>query len=383
MPRRPKAKAGAYEKTREPGVYRRNGVYVYRHYDRESKGRVDYTAMSFDQARELKAEIRRAQKLQKSNGRAYTVLQFAGEQGIWWGLPRKKPWKESTAILYRERVSYFIRDFGHRPLTGVTALEANQWAAEHPGRVSTVKVLFSDAKRVGLIQSNPFEGIHLDPGRGRQDIVVLRDNEIENLKHAAQRVHGDFGLKVIAPLIDVAAGLGCRPGELFAIHAADIDLREGEVHIWRQWNTRTRTYGTVKNDQLNRRVVMHPRARKALEGMELPAHGPIWVSIKGGPFKERELRYYWPRVRDEFTKTLPPSHHLQRRASGEIPGGPLDFYELRHKFGTELAKMGASPYEIAQQMGHTDKGKTAMKHYLHLAEEDSVDSIKAKLRRAA
>jgi hypothetical protein len=34
-------------------------------------------------------------------------------------------------------------------------------------------------------------------------------------------------------------------------------------------------------------------------------------------------------------------------------------------------------------MGHTDKGKTAMKHYLHLAEEDSVDSIKAKLRRAA
>jgi len=389
MPRKPKPKPGAYEKTREPGIYRRNGVYVVRVYNPETKKRDDYTAYSFEQAKEIKAEAKQAKRVQKRTGKILTVREFAGEDGTWWTLPRKKPWKPSTRVYYAERVAWFVRDFGDRMLSSITALEANQWAAENPGRVPVVKVMFSDAKRVELIHSNPYEKIQLSPSRGRQDIVVLKDSEIERLKQIAVRFWGDYARDVLCPMIDVAAGLGCRPGELFAIERADIDFRQGEVHIWRQWNGRTREFAPVKNSQLNRRVVMLPRAQKALKGMKFPDPqpgrdvNPIWQTIRGANFKERELRYFWPRIRDEFVSQLPPNHHLQRRAREEVPGGPLDFYELRHHFGTELAKLGATPYEIAQQMGHTDNGKTAMKHYIHLHEDDAVASVKARLKRAA
>ena len=383
MAAKPKPRPGSYEKTREPGIYRRNGVYIVRIYNSETKKRDDYTAFSFEQAKEIKREAQQQKKTRRRSGRVFTVREFAGEDGLLWTLPRKRPWKESTVLYKAERLSWFIRDFGSRTLGSITELEAHQWGAKHPGRVPVVKAAMQDAVRLKLIPENPFAGLQLDPGRGRQDIVVLTDRELDALKNVAIRRFGDFARDVIAPMIDVAAGLGCRPGELFAIEAADIDFREGEVHIWQQHNARTRKYGSVKNDQVNRRVVMLPRARAALESIELPERGPIFRAVRGGPFTRRQQEFYWPRIRDEFTASLPPSHHLQRRAREELAGGPLDWYEMRHKFGTELARMGCSAVEIAQQMGHTDNGKTAMKHYIHVTEEDSVSSIKKRLGAAA
>ena len=46
----------------------------------------------------------------------------------------------------------------------------------------------------------------------------------------------------------------------------------------------------------------------------------------------------------------------------------LDFYELRHCAATMLLERGATPWDVAQQLGHTDGGQLVMEVYGHPSE---------------
>lgn len=378
---RKKAEPGKMVRTSVPGIYRRNNAYVVRVYNPETKGRDDYTALSFEQAKELKADAEKAKRLRRRTGKAaVTVREWMGPDGRWLELfPRAK---ESTMAHHRERVRQYAKDFGDRLLPGCDLLEAREWAGEYPHRVREVRASLNDAKRVGLIHENPFADLERGRPRPKRRITVLTDEEVDRLAATAGRVWGEWGEQVLAPMIQVAAGTGARPGELFAIQASDLDLAEGEVHLWRQFSPRAHGYTTLKSG-LDRRAVMLPRAVTALERMEIPEKGVIWRTVRDKPFTFRALYHHWPAVRAAFCDSLPPGHHLNQRRRGEIPGEELDFYELRHGYGTALARMGATPFEIAQAMGHQDGGKIAMDTYIHLAEADAVSNLKDRIRRAA
>jgi integrase len=61
-----------------------------------------------------------------------------------------------------------------------------------------------------------------------------------------------------------------------------------------------------------------------------------------------------------------PSHHrywLSLRNLAARPG--LDFYELRHAAATMLLERGVTPWDVAQQLGHTDGGQLVMELYGH------------------
>ncbi len=46
----------------------------------------------------------------------------------------------------------------------------------------------------------------------------------------------------------------------------------------------------------------------------------------------------------------------------------LDFYQLRHCAATMLLERGATPWDAAQQLGHTDGGQLVMELYGHPSE---------------
>jgi integrase len=46
----------------------------------------------------------------------------------------------------------------------------------------------------------------------------------------------------------------------------------------------------------------------------------------------------------------------------------LDFYELRHAAATMLLERGVTPWDVAQQLGHTDGGQLVMEVYGHPSE---------------
>ena len=46
----------------------------------------------------------------------------------------------------------------------------------------------------------------------------------------------------------------------------------------------------------------------------------------------------------------------------------LDFYELRHCSATMLLERDATPWDVAQQLGHTDGGQLVVELYGHPSE---------------
>jgi integrase len=99
---------------------------------------------------------------------------------------------------------------------------------------------------------------------------------------------------------------------------------------------------------------------EALARSTAAGHGQaLFVTPTGRGMGGATSHYYWHPVRCAF-------------------GRPdLDFYALRHFYGTHLASLGVSAENIAQAMGHTDGGKLALTTYIHATAQGSRAAIAA------
>lgn len=386
---------GRMERVAE-GIYRRNGVYILPIWN-PSKGRAggkDWHSLppgsTLAQARRLKREL----EAEKANGRrrrgATTVAEWAGryEQGGWvpgrWlqVRPRKA---ESTNIHNDSRIRAFAREFEGRTLESITEEEAAVFAQEHPSSYKEVHSMFNDARAMQFVDRNPFAGLRTPTRLGRKNIVVLTDAELEQLCGHARATHREYG-PLFAAMIQTAAWTGLRPGELFLLsrergeHLNFADLRKGLVHVEWQLDAKTGKVTRPKKESM-RQIVLLPGAEEALRSVEAKPGEPVFVTKLGKRFTLRTLHYYWNPVRAAFVAALPAGHHLRTREEGD-----LDFYELRHFFGTKLANPpngSARPQDIAKMMGHSDGGELAMRLYVHMEADEARDRIRNAWRRAS
>jgi integrase len=307
-------------------------------------------------------------------------------------VPRKA---ESTNMHNDSRVRAFARAFQGRALSSITEEEAADFALAHPGTFKEVHAMFNDACAMRLADRNPFAGIRVPSREGRRNIVVLTDAELEQLVALARAVHGPGGYgEVFAAMVQVAAWTGLRPGELFllSLEPGDrlnfADLKAGVIHVDWQLGSKTGKVGLPKKES-QRQVVLLPGAEDALRSFRSWEPGmPVFLTKRGKPFNQRTHFYYWDPVRAAFAASLPAGHHLRQRTTESGEPGNLDFYELRHFFGTKLAHppagiKPASPYEIAAMMGHKDGGQLAMERYIHVRAEEAQRSIRDAWRRAS
>lgn len=389
---------GKWEATSVPGIYKRNGQYIVRVWNpwKGSKGgRDDYPARTFDEAKSIKrAKDAERQRRQQAGGERFTVRDWGGVPADKKQLPRDHPdrrpkWlqlmprpKESTNQYNAERVAAFVEKYGARELPGVSPLEAQEWANEHPSTVNVIRAMLNDAKALRVIEDNPFDVIRVDRGRGRRDITTLKLDELGRLIEIAQEVHGPYGERLFGPLIGFFAWTGLRPGEMYALRPGDIDFTEREIHIERQWHSKLGRLEALKNG-IARTVVLLDQADEYLQRVEMPAKGPIFTTVTGKQMTSRLQHSYWDEIRRRFTAELPADHWLPRRIREQGNKASLDIYELRHFFGTELAHAGCDSREIADQMGHLDGGKIANEFYIHLDEKRVRQSVRDKVRRAA
>lgn len=417
------------------GIYRRNGGYVVRVYNPVTKGRENFPADTIEEAREIK---RREEANKKARGRAVRQTVEVWAPRFTAGAGEANPRSESTRKHNAERIKPFVADFADRELESITKQEAHLWikggtappeledvartwagAEEHDGVVTVpahrsnlaaVRAMFGDAKRVDLIADNPFGGMGLQQSRGRSDIDVIQPDELEALVRIAGEEHGVYGRYVFAPMIVAAAWTGLRPGELFALRPEDVELdrrvtRNGQgirvvrpgdrgyedaepapvLHVRRALNAKTGETGDTKNHE-RRTVALLPEAEKALRQLleqGLPPDEPIFRTTHGKPYMQRHHHYYWDPVRRAFRNSRPEGHWLHERVAEKGRTGELDFYELRHHFGTRLAEAGLSPYDIAKMMGHRDGGKLAMERYIHTDRDMAIERTLQAFRRVA
>jgi integrase len=282
----------------------------------------------------------------------------AGWAARWLDLkPRQK---ETTNVGYREQVKPFAERYGKLRLREVDVQLALEWLGEKRWTHGGLRAMFTDARNAGFIDTNPFTGLRLAGSHGRKNLDVLAEDEVHRLCDCALEVWpAEIGLTVRA-LISVAAFVGARPAEIYALRWVDLDLREDEVRIERQYSPRTRSFQLPKNG-LKRTVVLTTPARAALANLPRAVNGDelIFRGARGRPITGRTQHYYWHPVRCRFGR---PS---------------MDFYELRHFCGAWLFNDHELPaQDVAHQLGHTDGGALVQRLYGHPSESLARERIK-------
>lgn len=268
--------------------------------------------------------------------------------------------KESTNIGYSEQVRAFVREHGHLRLRDVNVELALEWAGERRWAHGGLRAMFSDARRADLIDTNPFAGLRLRGTRGRKDLDVLTRAEIEQLTACATEVWDAEVALTVRALVATAAFVGMRPGELYGLRWSDLDIRNDEIRVERQYSAKSRTFELPKNG-LKRTIVLTAPAKAALLDMPRPVNADelIFRGSRGGALTGRTQHYYWHPVRCRFGQ---PS---------------MDFYELRHFCGAWLFNDLELPaQDVAHQLGHTDGGGMVQRLYGHPSERLARERIK-------
>jgi integrase len=184
------------------------------------------------------------------------------------------------------------------PLRDVSVELALEWMGKHRWTLGGIRAMFSDARRVGLVDTNPFAGLRLRGSHGRKDIDVLTRDEVNRLAEFAVEVWSGEVALTIRALILMAAFVGMRPAELYGLRWSDIDIRADEIHVERQYSASTRSFELPKNGK-TRTIVLTAPAKAGLLAMPRPVDGDAMVfrGKKGGVLTGRTQHYYWHPVR--------------------------------------------------------------------------------------
>lgn len=336
-------------------VFKRpNGKWVAQVYD-PSLGRMRQVG-SFDLKRD--ARIAEAKAMEDRVTTGATIAQFAATWLV--DFPRPKPGSNTT---YRHQTAAYVEEFGARRMDSITVLEARRWALENKSRYPALRAMWNDARRVGIVTSNPWAGLGIQRPGGRRNLPSgwLSLEEVEQLRDVA--LHGanlaEGWAPVMAGAITIAAYTGIRPGELFGLRHADVG--HDTLEIARSVCSRSRTVGTPKNS-FARTVVLPTAAREAIEQIPRdPEHDLVVYSPRGRQFWGSTWSRYWDKVRCSFGRPA------------------MDFYELRHFCATHLLEIGVSHSDVAVQLGHLDGGALVMSTYGHPSEVAARQRVRAAL----
>lgn len=329
-------------------IVKRKGKYGVVVYERGSRRWVG----TFPTRGEAIAAEAKARVAHRSPDGATTVADFAS---TW--LERYPRNKRSTEVHYAQSIKGFVQQFGAWALADLTRPQVRQWAIAHPAATSTARAMLGDAFRDGLIPANPLAGMRLPGSRGRRDLQALSEADVLRLINVATAVHGRYGELIYGPMVQFAAYSGLRPGEIHGLRWEDIDFARETLRVERQYSPKAAAFTTPKNG-LTRTVYLTPLAAEALRTIPKTTHREVFTTKNGKHFSGRVSHYYWSPVRAAF-------------------GDPeLDFYAMRHYFGSMLARMGVNAPEIARAMGHTDGGKLALERYVHISESEARERIK-------
>jgi integrase len=213
-------------------------------------------------------------------------------------------------------------------------------------------LVFADAAARGWRTGNPAA----EAARRRQPMPSGLDMfSVEQVEAIAERAGGELGALII-----VAAMAGLRRGELVALRWRDVRFEQPALHVERAVSA-----GELKRPKSGKGRVV-PLADRPLEVLQQLAAREYWTDPDDLVFPRPDGRMRGPDavshayVQARNAATWPPIPLAD--ASG-LPA--LRFHDLRHTFGTLLARAGVSGFDIQAWMGHSSYATT--QRYLHHA----------------
>ena len=344
------------------------GRYIVQAYD-SMTGRMRHVG---SYAKRQEAVAAEADQIRKPFDSTVTVAEFAAR----WPLPDYPREKDSTNYHNRERIRNFVAAYGSRPLAKITRSQARAWVMDHPGELSALRAMYSDALTDDLVAANPFFSLGLKQKRSKRDIRPdwLTEQDVRQLAETPFQVLQPVTAQLVSCAITFSAYTGLRPGELFALE--DADVLDGEVIV-----SKAVTRGIVRDDK--GKPVLHDKTKK--EKMEWqvgpPKNGKTRVVAL--PEIAREAFNNRPRLHDTLAFTSVNGRRLYQSAWYNMwnPvrvafGRPnMHYYELRHFTATRLLELGLTASEVAVQMGHAD-GSLVLEVYGHPSEAKARERVR-------
>jgi site-specific recombinase XerD len=334
-----------------------------------------YRAAEQRRLAELRAEVDSAEQR-----RVPTALEFAGavihDNGritmAWPDGQRtlKETGRRASSIKrMREALRPFLRDFGERPLDSFGRDEALTWALAHGRNVQqSVRQFFNHATDREMIARNPFARLGASKRTrriDRPDFEIVSTEQYERLCRCARACRtDDYGLIIEGAILAIGEA-AIRPGEIFALHHADLDYAENIINIRRQRDPSTGTIVWPKDDD-RRWVVMSPTLQKHLRAMPRYSDTIVFPAIRGGYMTQSNWTHYWHAV----------------RASAGMPS--QEFYELKHRAiqwmidPIDDGGVGLDFQTVATMVGHDDGGYLIATVYTKLTQRRA----QARARRA-
>jgi integrase len=249
-----------------------------------------------------------------------TVAEWAGE---WQALfPGNR--NDETAAHNAQMVAGFARVHGARKLREVDGLIAQSWATRSPGSVRYLRLMFGKAVKAGLLDANVWDNVEAPKG-ARSPRVPPTPAELERLTGAA-RARGGWWLH-FGDCIEFTAYSGLRLEEVADVQASDL-VEPGRLVV----------RGKRRPGEADPRVRLCAvfGAGVVALGRQAPEVGRVWRSKTGARLNK----------------------HSVGRAFSELAGETGyagTFHSLRHFLATWLLDAGASPQDVALQLGHVDR----------------------------
>ena len=221
--------------------------------------------------------------------------------------------------------------------------------------------MLSDAQERGLVSRNVVRDLgsrrkkgaerradRRQKGRLKVGVDIPGRDEIRAIVGA---LHGPW-----RPILLTAIFTGLRASELRGLRWADVDLKQGEIHV-RQRADRYNVIGQPKSESGERTVPLPPIVANALRELRLtcPAEADIvFVSSRGHVRSHSNIVFYgW--------------HPAQVAAGVVTPGGAAKYpglHALRHFYASwcinrrEDGGLGLTPKLVQERLGHSTIGMT-------------------------
>jgi integrase len=261
--------------------------------------------------------------------------------------------KNSTNAHNAERVAEFARLHARTPMAAITSRDVDRYLSADPARrqrVPALRAMWNDARRRGIVTTNPFANLGLAATRGNRDTPPPSQEQVAAMLETAWRITPPS----FAAWLQVATATGMRPGELDALRWDRVSLEHDEIVVAEQWNAGSREFTTPKNGK-TRTVAITPPARDAL--LDIPRESVyVFTTLRRTHYTPNSRNHHWNRVR---------------------PEGFTLYQSTRHFAGWFMVNiLGLDAAVVAHQLGHEDGGTLVERNYGHREKRRSLDAVK-------
>lgn len=261
----------------------------------------------------------------------------------------------STYDFYKPYLQWFVDLHGTVRVRDLKPYHVTHWFEQHTRwnqstrrcAVASVKRALNWAVKEGYLEVNPLRDV-VKPA------VLHRDTVISDEDHA--KLHDSASDEPFKQFLAALRATGCRPGEIAAVTAKDVDLGAGT------WTLKRHKTVTKTNRP---RVVFLTQDMVDLSRTLIEKHseGPLFRNRRGLPWTKNSIRCRFRRL----------------RTKAKVSKGVVA-YAYRHTFATAGLEAGVPLATVAELLGHTST-KMVSEHYGHL--DQRVDHLRDAARRAA